>query len=101
MLIAHETGRLWLTEAGSLAEDLRAPPEEIVARVGLARTVVERACLDGIERTQRSLGLAAFLADNPVERLMRDLQTYLRQPAADEVLHHAAGHFLPRPLPNL
>lgn len=99
MLIAHETGRLWLSEAGCLAEALRAPPEEIVARVGLARTAVERACLDGIERAQRSLGLAAFMTDNPVERLMRDLQTYLRQPAADEVLHLSAGHFLRRPLP--
>jgi len=99
MLIAHETGRLWLAETGSLAEDLRAPAEEIVARVGLARTAVERACLDGIERAQRSLGLAGFLTDNPVERLMRDLQTYLRQPAADEVLHLAAGHFMRLPLP--
>lgn len=101
MLIAHETGRLWLGEVGSLAEDLRAPAEEIVARVGLARTAVERACLEGIEYAQRSLGLVAFLTDNPVERLMRDLQTYLRQPAADEVLHLAAGHFMRLPLPRL
>jgi alkylation response protein AidB-like acyl-CoA dehydrogenase len=101
MLIAHGTGQLWLAEAGSLAEDLRAAPEEIVARVGLARTAVERACLNGIERAQRSLGLSAFLTDNAVERLMRDLQTYLRQPAADEVLNLAAGHFLRQPLPGL
>lgn len=101
MVIGHETGRLWLTETGSLAEDLEATPEEIVARVGLARTAVERACLDGIERAQRCLGLSAFLTDNPAERLMRDLQTYLRQPAADEVLHLAAGHFMRRPLPPI
>lgn len=98
MLIAHETGRLWLAEAGSLAENLQAPPEEIVARAGLARLAVEQACLDGIAQAQRSLGLSAFLSNNPVERLMRDLQTYLRQPAADEVLHLAAGHFMSLPL---
>ena len=94
VLIAHETGRLWLDHAGSMAEDLAEEPERIVATVGLARIAVERACLDGIELVQRSLGLGAFLTSNPVERVARDLQTYLRQPAADEVLHNAAGYFM-------
>jgi alkylation response protein AidB-like acyl-CoA dehydrogenase len=94
LVTAHETGRLWLTRAGAMAEDLAAPATEIVATVGLARLAVERACLDGIEIVHRSLGLSAFLDCNPVERLTRDLQTYLRQPAPDEVLHNAAGFFL-------
>jgi hypothetical protein len=101
VLMAHETGRLWLRRAAVMAEDLDAPAEEIVSTVGLARLVVERACLDGIELAQRSLGLAAFLTDNPVERLARDLATYLRQPSADEVLYNAAGHFLSHPLPAI
>ena len=81
-LIAHETGRLWLERAGRMAEDLQADDAEIVATVGLARIAVERACLDGIELVQRSLGLGAFMIGNPVERVARDLETYLRQPAA-------------------
>jgi alkylation response protein AidB-like acyl-CoA dehydrogenase len=93
-LIAHETGRLWLARAGAMAEDLEEDTDRIVATVGLARIAVERACLDGIELVQRSLGLGAFITGNPVERVARDLQTYLRQPAADEVLHNAAGHFM-------
>jgi alkylation response protein AidB-like acyl-CoA dehydrogenase len=100
-LIAHETGRLWLEQAGAMAEDLEAEPDRIVATVGLARIAVERACLDGIELVQRSLGLGAFLTSNPVERVARDLQTYLRQPAADEVLHNAAGYFMLKGLPAL
>ncbi|MCB8883655.1 acyl-CoA dehydrogenase family protein [Acidisoma cellulosilytica] len=99
VLMAHETGRLWLHRAAVMAENLEAHPDEIVATVGLARLAVERACLDGIELVHRSLGLSAFLSDNPVERLTRDLQTYLRQPAADEVLHNAAGYFLSHALP--
>jgi alkylation response protein AidB-like acyl-CoA dehydrogenase len=98
-LIAHETGRLWLGRAGRMAEDLRADDAAIVATVGLARIAVERACLDGIELARRSLGLAAFVTSNPVERVARDLETYLRQPAADEVLHNAAGYFMLNGLP--
>jgi alkylation response protein AidB-like acyl-CoA dehydrogenase len=98
-LIGHETGRLWLERAGRMAEDLQAEDAEIVATVGLARIAVERACLNGIELVRRSLGLAAFLTSNPVERVARDLETYLRQPAADEVLHNASGHFMLNGLP--
>jgi alkylation response protein AidB-like acyl-CoA dehydrogenase len=98
-LIGHETGRLWLERAGRMAEDLRADDAEIVATVGLARIAVERACLDGIELTRRSLGLGAFVTSNPVEQVARDLETYLRQPAADEVLHNASGYFMLNGLP--
>jgi alkylation response protein AidB-like acyl-CoA dehydrogenase len=98
-LIAHETGRLWLERAGRMAEDGQADEAAIVATVGLARIAVERACLDGIELARRSLGLAAFVVSNPVERVARDLETYLRQPAADEVLHNAAGYFMLNGLP--
>jgi hypothetical protein len=34
---------------------------------------------------------------NPVERICRDLGTYLRQPAPDEVLTEAAAYFARRP----
>lgn len=43
---------------------------------------------------QRALGLAAFLRPNPVERLLRDLAVYLRQPAPNSVLTEAAHHAL-------
>jgi len=49
---------------------------------------------------QRTLGLAAFLQTNPVERLMRDLATYLRQPAADEALTEAAARFIDHEFPE-
>jgi alkylation response protein AidB-like acyl-CoA dehydrogenase len=101
LVTAHEVGRLWLAHAGTMAEDLVAPTEEIVSTVGLARLAVERACLDGVEIVHRSLGLSAFLLENPVEQLTRDLQMYLRQPAADDVLQSAAGFFLRHGIPNV
>jgi hypothetical protein len=48
--------------------------------------------------TQRSLGLGAFIAGHPVERLCRDLATYLRQPAPDEALDVAARHYFGQPV---
>ncbi len=89
-LIAVETARLWMAAAAAQAESAGAGAEA-VAYVGLARLAVERACLDTMELTQRSLGVAALLRSNPVERLCRDLATYLRQPAADMVLTEAAA----------
>lgn len=92
VLIAQETARLWVGRAADIAE---APGDgdaaARVAYVNLARLAVEAACLDALRHIQASLGLTAFLAPHPVERLARDLGTYLRQPARDAVLLEAAA----------
>ena len=93
-VIAHETGRLWLSEVTARIARLEGQGEDLVAYVNLARTAVEAACLDAMRLIQRSLGLSAFVQGNPVERITRDLATYLRQPAPDEVLDEAAAYFL-------
>jgi len=95
-MIARETSRLWVLNAAHIAEDKRADPHEAVAYVGLARLAVESACLDVIRIVQRSLGLSAFRHGHPAERICRDLGTYLRQPAPDEVLSEAASWFARR-----
>jgi GH15 family glucan-1,4-alpha-glucosidase len=56
--------------------------------------------LDIIERVQRGLGLSSFVQTNVAERIMRDLATYLRQPAPDETLVEAGGWFTKRDLPQ-
>lgn len=94
MLTARETARLWVTRMAEVAEGDSASDAEKVATVNLGRGAVERACLDGIRLAQRSMGLGAFVAPNPVERMVRDLGTYLRQPAPDAVLLEAAAWHL-------
>ena len=94
MLIAVESARLWTWEAARRAETGTDPAADHVAYVNLARIAVESACLDLIRDTQRALGLAALMHPNPVERLIRDLMTYLRQPAPDLALTEAAQHAL-------
>jgi alkylation response protein AidB-like acyl-CoA dehydrogenase len=97
--MAVETARLWVTQAATIAE---APlgsrvPEQLVAYVNLARLAVEAAALDLMQLVQRSVGLPAFLRPNPIERISRDLATYLRQPGPDRALTDAAAWTLARP----
>jgi hypothetical protein len=96
-IIARETSRLWVEAAARAAEDDSAKTGYRVATVGLARIAVETACLDAMRLVQRSLGLSAFRQGNPVELICRDLSTYLRQPAPDEVLTEAAIWFADHP----
>ena len=68
-----------------------------MAAVNLARIAAEAAGFEAMRHAQRALGLSALLRPNPVERHLRDLATYLRQPAADAVLTEAAQHALQAP----
>ncbi|WP_419899290.1 acyl-CoA dehydrogenase family protein [Roseomonas sp. USHLN139] len=91
--IAAQTARLWvLRSAESVA--MTADVEGAVAAVNLARRAVEQAALALLELVQRSIGLAAFLRPAPVERIARDLATYLRQPAPDLALERGAATLL-------
>ncbi|MBE7728888.1 acyl-CoA dehydrogenase family protein [Komagataeibacter sp. FXV3] len=100
-LIAAETALLWTRRAALLASSPdRFAAGDISATVNLARLAVERAGLEVIELVQRGLGLSAFVRDNVVERIIRDLATYLRQPAPDETLCEAAAWFTPRDMPQ-
>jgi alkylation response protein AidB-like acyl-CoA dehydrogenase len=96
-LIACETSRLWVRQVARTVEDPQVDPGHAIAYTGLARIAVETACLDAMRLAQRSLGLSAFRRGNPVERICRDLGTYLRQPAPDEVLTEAAAYVARQP----
>ena len=98
--MALETAKLWVTRAATIAE---APlgsraPEQLVAYVNLARLAVEAVALDLMQLVQRSVGLQAFLRPNPIERISRDLATYLRQPGPDRALTDAAAWILGQPV---
>jgi alkylation response protein AidB-like acyl-CoA dehydrogenase len=89
-----ETGRLWTEKAATLAEDPTANAGEIVNYVGMARLVVEQVGLDIITLAQRSVGLRGLLESCPMERICRDLATYLRQPVPDAIRDAAAASAL-------
>ena len=93
MLIHAHTATMWAVAAADRCATPDIESRDLTAYVNMARIAVENACLDVIPLVQRTLGLMAFLTANPVEALMRDLATYLRQPAGDEALSEAAIHF--------
>jgi alkylation response protein AidB-like acyl-CoA dehydrogenase len=95
-VIAAETARLWVARAAAIVGE-EGDSDGIIAYVNLARLAVERAGLDLLERAQRSVGLQGFLRDHPLERLTRDLATYLRQPGPDRALTEGARHVLRAP----
>ena len=84
----------------SSAKRMMAMQTILRARCNLARIAVETACLDVLRIAQRALGLAAFRQGELAELLLRDLATYLRQPAPDETLAEAAAHFMQRAVPE-
>ena len=92
--IAVEGARQWVARAAAMATDGMLAPERVVAFVNLARLAVEKAGLDVLQLAQRSVGLQGFLRTHPLERLTRDLATYLRQPAPDRALTGAAAEIL-------
>lgn len=90
MAVAVETGYAWLEraarawKAASLPEP--AANEEVMAAANATRHAVETAALAVLEDAERGVGAAGFIAPHPLERSMRDLRTYLRQPNPDGAL---------------
>ena len=97
--VATQGARHWVEAAAVRAEADIEDAEALVAFVNLTRTAVERAGLDVLEFAQRSVGLAGYQRTHPMERPMRDLATYLRQPAPDKALTEAAAYALAQSAP--
>jgi hypothetical protein len=86
VFIARETARHWVRRVARAGENPIVSDEERVAIINLGRIAVETACLDAMRCIQRSIGLSAFRDGSAIDRICRDLSTYLRQPAPDETL---------------
>ena len=94
MAIALESGNLWLQGAAEkvaayapqFAGDPAAPHPQAAQLVGYAnmmRTAIEQICIDMMQLCERSVGTRGLLPPHPIERIVRDLTLYLRQPAFD------------------
>jgi alkylation response protein AidB-like acyl-CoA dehydrogenase len=83
--IALATARLWADRARHAAHDGGLSPTEAIQTVAMARMAIERHLLEVMTLVQRSVGLGAFRRSDPLELVMRDLATYLRQPMPDLV----------------
>ena len=74
-------------------------PERAASLSAQARLLTEEIGQDAIAAVERSVGLPHFDEDAPTGRIARDLATYLRQAAGDQLLQRAGSWALGRPGP--
>jgi alkylation response protein AidB-like acyl-CoA dehydrogenase len=94
-----KTARFWVEEAARRLSAEEPDADNVVAFANLTRMVAERCALDVMETVQRGVGLMSFMRSNPIERISRDLATYLRQPVPDLTMSDGAKVFLASSLP--
>lgn len=113
MAIAIESGNLWLRGAADLVQgyhtlfagDPHQPSDsadqasQLVAYANMVRTAIEQICMDVIQLCQRSVGTRGLLPPHPMERIIRDLSLYLRQPVFDASLATVGQYALSHPRP--
>jgi alkylation response protein AidB-like acyl-CoA dehydrogenase len=87
MGISVGAGYAWLDHAAKMWSAIGTVSDnEVIALLCAARLAIERSALDVLELAERSVGAAGMIAPHPLERLIRDLRTYLRQPNPDAAL---------------
>jgi alkylation response protein AidB-like acyl-CoA dehydrogenase len=94
-----KTARFWVEEAARRLSAEEPDADNVVAFANLTRMVTERCALDVMETVQRGVGLGSFVRPHPIERISRDLATYLRQPVPDMAMSNGAKVFLSSTLP--
>jgi alkylation response protein AidB-like acyl-CoA dehydrogenase len=89
--LAHQV-RLW---AGSIGRDTEvAPDRDASVQAVIGRELVEHACIEAMALAERVIGTRAYQVGTRIERVCRDLRTYLRQAALDQRLSHAGQKIL-------
>ncbi|GAB2700664.1 acyl-CoA dehydrogenase family protein [Mucilaginibacter koreensis] len=98
-----ETGNLWLNQAGQKTDEWLTQPEtndKILAYANMTRTVIEDLCLRAMQLAERSVGSRGLMKPDALERIHRDLTTYLRQPAPDAAKAAIGEYVLTQPQTN-
>ncbi len=83
------SGNQWLDHAGNLTDrwlQEGGKSDEIVAYANMTRTAIEEICIRTMDLAGRSVGARGLMRPQPIERIVRDLNVYLRQPAPDASL---------------
>jgi alkylation response protein AidB-like acyl-CoA dehydrogenase len=108
MAIDITSGQLWLKGAATQLTEYHSifagdpavtHPQAValVAYTNMVRTVIEQICMDAIQLTARSVGTRGLLPPHSIERIIRDLTLYLRQPAYDAALASVGRYVLASP----
>lgn len=104
MTIAVESGNQWLNAAAKRLDHYMEKPtkkkgEDFIIYANMMRTAVEQICTEVMTLCQKCVGARGLNAPYHFERIIRDLSTYLRQPAPDAILSDVGRHVLTSDIP--
>ncbi|MNK86779.1 Dibenzothiophene desulfurization enzyme C [compost metagenome] len=104
MAIAVESGNQWIVGASSRMDRYMKQPTKIEAEsfviyANMMRTAIEQICTEVMNLCQKCVGARGLNKPYHFERIIRDLSTYLRQPAPDQVLADVGGYVLNSNIP--
>lgn len=99
MSIAVESGNQWIIGASKrmdryMKRQTKDQEEEFVIYANMMRTAIEQICTDVMALCQKCVGARGLNKPYHFERIIRDLNTYLRQPAPDQVLADVGTYVL-------
>ncbi|MBF2066880.1 MAG: acyl-CoA/acyl-ACP dehydrogenase [Calothrix sp. C42_A2020_038] len=105
MAIGIESGNLWLRGAADFIANYapifagypihpQPKAEQLVAYANMVRTAIEQICIDIMQLCERSVGTRGLMPQHQIERIIRDLTLYLRQPAFDAALSNVGEYVL-------
>ena len=91
MAILIESGELWLQAAGTQLDNYMSSPgdeasKRFLAYANMMRTAIGDTCMRTIELCQTAVGARGLNRPFHMERVIRDLMIYLRQPGPDAAL---------------
>lgn len=98
MAIEVESGNLWLNAVATKMDHYMQKPsvkegECFIIYCNMMRTAIEQICTEVMNLCQKCVGARGLNKPHHFGRIIRDLSTYLRQPAPDAVLADV-GKFL-------
>lgn len=97
MAFLIESGNLWINQAGEKADlwiTESASEEKTIAYAGMMRTFVEEICTRILYLSGQCIGARGLMRPSTIERVLRDLTLYLKQPAPDATLTQIGGYVL-------
>ncbi len=99
MSIAVTSGNQWLEQAARQLDQYQLNPsqaqcDELLAFANMMRTAIEQICTQVMNLCQKCVGARGINKPYHFERIIRDLSTYLRQPAPDASLADVGAFFL-------
>jgi alkylation response protein AidB-like acyl-CoA dehydrogenase len=91
MAIAVQSGNQWMISAAKMIDNhmgssAQVTTEQLVTYANMMRTAIEQICILVMNHCMKCIGARGLNKPYHFERMIRDLNTYLRQPAPDAVL---------------